>query len=150
MIRSVLVEKNCFNDKEGFEDFILRLLTKEKIDLIILAGYMRLLSPGFVKKFKNRILNIHPALLPAFKGVDSIKRAFDYGCRVCGVTVHFVDDQADHGPIILQAAIDIKKGMSLAELEEEVHKIEHKLYPLAVKLFCENRLKVSGRKVVVS
>jgi phosphoribosylglycinamide formyltransferase-1 len=149
-IKSVLADRKEFADKAAFEDFILESLKKEKIEAIALAGYMRLLSPEFVKKFKNRIINIHPALLPSFKGVDSIKQVFDYGCKVCGVTVHFVDEKVDHGPIILQAVLDIKKGMSLPELEEEIHKLEHKAYPLALKLFCEKRIKVSGRKVIVN
>ena len=127
-----------------------KILRNEKIDLIVLAGYMRVLSSYFVKSFENKILNIHPAILPAFGGVDAIKRAYDYGCKLTGVTVHFVDEQVDHGPIILQAPIEIKKDMSLNKLEEEIHKLEHKLYPLAIKLFVNKRLKLRGRHVKIT
>jgi phosphoribosylglycinamide formyltransferase-1 len=117
--------------------------------LIILAGFMRLLSPGFVALYRNKIINIHPAILPSFKGIDSIKKAYEYGCKVAGVTVHFVDEKTDHGPIILQEAVKIKTGMSLSGLERRIHRLEHKLYPLAVKLFVEGELKVRGRRVIL-
>lgn len=133
--------------KSNFNKALFGLLKKEKAGLVLLAGYMRILSPYLVKKFKNRIINIHPALLPAFKGTNSIKRALDYGVKVTGVTVHFVDDKVDHGPIILQEEIKITPKMTLAQLTKKTHQLEHKLYPQAVKLFLNKRLKVRGRVV---
>jgi phosphoribosylglycinamide formyltransferase-1 len=108
---------------------------------------MRILSPEFVQRFK--ILNIHPALLPSFKGTEGIKAAFDYGVKVTGVTVHFVDEEMDHGPIVLQEPVRIKEDDTLESLEARIHKIEHKIYPQAIRLFIENRLKFEGRKVKI-
>ncbi|MFH0762617.1 MAG: phosphoribosylglycinamide formyltransferase [Candidatus Omnitrophota bacterium] len=140
-IRAALIEKN---------DFPVRLLKECRIDLIVLAGFMRLLSAEFVRRYKGRIMNIHPSLLPAFKGTQGIKDAFDYGAKVTGVTVHFVDEKLDHGPIILQAALQIRRGDTLACLQERIHRIEHKLYPEAIKLFTSGKLKIKGRKVVIT
>ena len=129
--------------KKGF-------LKREKIGLVVLAGFMRIITPVFINAFKNKILNIHPALLPSFKGTHGIDSAFNYGVKVTGVTVHLVDEKTDHGPVILQQALDIRENESLEELEARIHKIEHKLFPKAVKLFVEQRLKVRGRKVSIS
>jgi len=148
-IRDIFVDPKKFKSREDFDRFIVRLLKKEKIELVVLAGYMRILSSYFVKQFKNKILNIHPALLPAFKGKDAIKRAYSYGVKVTGVTIHFVDEKVDHGPIIIQKALEIKKGESLEELEERIHRLEHKLYPYVIRLFVEGRLKIRGRGVEI-
>jgi phosphoribosylglycinamide formyltransferase-1 len=142
-----LVCRNDFPSKAAFEDAIVARLREEKIDLIVLAGYMRIISPRIIGEYPDRIMNIHPALLPSFKGAHAIKDAYEYGVKTTGVTVHFVDEKTDHGPIILQQAIDIKPGESIDSLEERIHKVEHKIYPEAVRLFLEGRLKVTGRKV---
>jgi len=144
----LIVRREDFPRKEDFEDAIIRRLRLRKIDCIALAGFMRMLSKGFVRKYKNRIINIHPALLPAFKGAHAIKDAFDYGAKVTGVTVHFVDEKMDHGPIILQEALSIRPSDTLASLEARIHRLEHKLYPLALRLFVQGKLSVKGRKVV--
>lgn len=146
-IKTVFMDLSTFNTREEYDTKIIELLEEEKIDLIVLAGYMLLLSPGFVRKFKNRILNIHPALLPSFKGTNGIKDAYEYGVKVTGVTVHFVDEGLDNGPIILQQSVDIDQNESVEELEEKIHRVEHKIYPLAVKYFCEDRLKIDGKEV---
>jgi len=148
-IKDIFINPKEFSSRRKFDKKILEILRKEKIGLIILAGYMRILSPFLVRTFKNKILNIHPALLPAFKGENAIERAFKYGSKITGVTVHFVDERVDHGPIILQKSLEIKKGMTLKELEEKIHRIEHKLYPLAVKLFIDKKIKIRGRDVEV-
>ncbi|MBU1523730.1 MAG: phosphoribosylglycinamide formyltransferase [Candidatus Omnitrophica bacterium] len=148
-IRDIFIDPKQFKSRLGFDKEIVKILRKEKVNLVVLAGFMRVFTPYFVKSFKNKILNIHPTILPAFKGIEGVGRAFKYGCRVTGVTVHFVDEKVDHGPIILQAAVRITEGMSLEELESKVHKLEHKLYPQAVKLFVENKLKVEGRHVKI-
>lgn len=146
-IKELFLDPKKFKSRLHFDKKLAEILSKEKINLVVLAGYMRILSPYFVRKFKNKILNIHPALLPSFKGTKAIERAFKYGCKVTGVTVHFVDEQVDHGPIILQEAVKIKKGMSLRKLEEIIHAREHKLYPLAVKLFVEKKIRLKKRQV---
>jgi len=146
-IKNVFIDPNNFLDKAAFEARIIEELKKEKIDLIVLAGFMRILSTGFVKNFKNKIINIHPALLPAFKGAHAIKDAFLYGVKVTGVTVHFVDEKTDHGPIILQEAIRIEEKDTLESLEARIHKIEHKIYPQAIRLFAQGKLVIKDRKV---
>jgi len=149
-IKVALVEAYDLPDKSAFESAIIRHLEENKIDLILLAGFMRLLSPELVSRYHGRILNIHPALLPSFKGSHGIKDAFEYGAKVTGVTVHFVDEKMDHGPIILQKEVKIEESDTLESLEGKIHKIEHRLYPEAVRLFVEGRLKLEGRKVSIS
>jgi phosphoribosylglycinamide formyltransferase-1 len=146
-IRIALVEKETFPTKKEFEDKIIQYLEEEKIDLVVLAGFMRILSPEFVRRYQNRILNIHPSLLPSFKGESGINDAFNYGVKVTGVTVHFVDEEMDHGPIILQVPLKIKETDTVASLERKDHQIENKLYPQAVSLYIEDRLKIEGRRV---
>jgi phosphoribosylglycinamide formyltransferase-1 len=146
-VKVVLVKREDFANKRDFEIQIMQHLKENNIDLVVLAGFMRILSPEFVSAYKGRILNIHPALLPSFKGAHAIKDAFDYGIKVTGVTVHFVDEQMDHGPIILQQAVKVEENDTLETLEAKIHKLEHRLYPEAIKLFFEGRLKLEGRRV---
>ena len=146
-IKTVIVNPKDFFNKETCDGAIIACLKREKIDFIVLAGYMRILSPLFIKNYKNYILNIHPALLPAFKGAHAIKDAFDFGVKVTGVTVHFVDEKVDHGAIIFQEAILVKPADTLASLEKRIHSMEHRLYPKAIDLFARKKIKVSGRKV---
>jgi phosphoribosylglycinamide formyltransferase-1 len=148
-IKSVFLDPSDYVTREEFDKKIIELLEEEKIDLVVLAGYMFLVSPILVRNFKNRILNIHPALLPSFKGTHGIKDAYEYGVKATGVTVHFVDEGLDSGPIIIQRAVDIGQDESMEELEEKIHRVEHEIYPLAVKYFCEDRLKIEGRKVKI-
>ncbi len=146
-IKTLVVEGKDFKSKKEFEAGILETLKKEKIDLIVLAGYMRLLSADFIREYKNRILNIHPALLPSFKGAHGIKDAFEYGIKITGPTVHFVTEDMDAGPVILQTAVKVMEDDTEATLAEAIHKEEHKLYPRAIQLFVEGRLKIEGGKV---
>lgn len=148
-IKTVFMDPSIYSSRKEYDRKIIELLEKEEIDLIVLAGYMFILSSEFVCKFKNKILNIHPALLPSFKGTHGIKDAFEYGVRVTGVTVHFVEEELDSGPIIIQEAVNVGQDESMKELETRIHKVEHKIYPLAVKYFCEGRLKIEGRKVKI-
>ncbi len=136
-------------NKESCEAEIIKKLLGKNVKLIILAGYMRVLSTKFVEKFKNKIINIHPALLPSFKGVHGIKDAFLYGVKKTGVTVHFVDDRVDNGPIILQDTIEIEKNDTEDSLEKKIHGLEHKLYPKAISLFVDGKLEVEGRRVKI-
>lgn len=149
-IKIALVKREDFTDKKDFEAKIIQHLEENKIDLIVLAGFMRMLSPEFVRRYTGRILNIHPALLPSFKGSRSIKDAFDYGVKITGVTVHFVDEKMDHGPIILQKAVQIQEDDTLESLEKKIHKIEHRLYPQALRLYMEGKLKLEARLVRIS
>jgi len=148
-IRDIFINPREFKSDREFDKKIVKILREERVDLVILAGYMRIISSYFVKSFNNKILNIHPAILPAFKGTNAISRAFKYGCKVTGVTVHFIDEKVDHGPIILQETIEIGKGMSEEELEGRIHRLEHKLYPQALKLILDKKVRVKGRNVKI-
>lgn len=146
-IETVILNPKDFKAREDFDREIVKNLKKASVGLVLLAGFMRLMSPYFVKEYKNRILNIHPALLPSFKGTHGVKDALEYGAKVTGVTVHFVDDRLDHGPIILQRAVEIKDGDTEESLLERIHKEEHRIYPEAIKLFVEGKLKIEGSRI---
>ncbi|MDD2680474.1 MAG: phosphoribosylglycinamide formyltransferase [Candidatus Omnitrophica bacterium] len=149
-VKTCLVKREDFSAKEDFEKTIIRELKKHKINLVVMAGFMRMLSPYFVRAYKDRIINIHPALLPSFKGAHAIKDAFDYGVKLTGVTVHFVDEAMDHGPIILQRQVAVKESDTLASLEARMHKVEHQLYPEAIRLIVRGKIRLKGRKVRVT
>ena len=149
-VKIALIKREDFSSKKDFEEAIIRELKKNKIELVVMAGFMRILSPDFVKAYKNRIINIHPALLPAFKGARGIKDAFDYGAKLTGVTVHFVDAEMDHGPIILQREVKIRESDSLGSLEARIHKVEHALYAQAIQLIARGKIKLKGRKIKIT
>lgn len=128
---------------------IIKALEKRKIDLVVLAGYMKIVSPELISRYRNRIMNIHPALLPAFPGLHGQKQAFEYGVKVAGATVHFVDEGLDTGPIILQKAIPVHQDDTLQSLSANILQEEHDLYSKAIQLFAQGRLKVEDRKVVI-
>ncbi|MCX5656912.1 MAG: phosphoribosylglycinamide formyltransferase [Candidatus Omnitrophica bacterium] len=148
-IETVVIDPKIFKKREDFDREVIKHLERKKVILVCLAGFMRLLSPFFIEKYRNRILNIHPALLPSFKGTKGISDALEYGVKVTGPTVHFVDDKLDNGPIILQAVIEINDSDSEESLAERVHREEHKIYPEAIKLFTEGKLKIDGRRVTI-
>ena len=125
------------------------LLRDERVDFVVLAGYMRILGPEVVASFPEAILNVHPALLPAFPGTRSVRDAFEWGVKITGVTVHFVDEEVDHGPIVAQSAVKVLPDDDLHVLEARIHGAEHRLLPLAVRALLEGRLKVEGRRVHV-
>lgn len=143
-IKSVLVKRGDFESKEDFEREIIKYCKQENIDLIVMAGFMRLLSPVIINEYPNKIINIHPALLPKFKGAHAIKDAFKAGEKTTGVTVHFVDEEMDHGPVILQESVKVEEVDTLESLETKIHKLEHELYPKAIKLFIEGKIKIEG------
>ncbi len=149
-IKAMVFNPKNYTNRQSVDRDIAAFLKKEEIDFIVLAGYMRILTPFFIKQFPRKILNIHPALLPSFKGAQGIKDAFTYGVKVSGVTVHFVDEKMDHGPIIMQEAVAVEEGDTLGTLEEKIHTVEHRIYSKAIQLFVEDRLKVvAGRKVEI-
>jgi phosphoribosylglycinamide formyltransferase-1 len=138
-----------YKKREAYEKEIIKELEKRNICLIILAGFMKVLTPFFIRKYKNKILNIHPALLPSFKGTEAVREALEYGVKVTGVTIHFVDEGVDTGPIILQKAVKIEEEDNEDTLFKKIHRIEHELYPKAIKLFLENKLKIEDRRVKI-
>jgi phosphoribosylglycinamide formyltransferase-1 len=146
-IKILCMSPEQFGSRHEYDRKLIKILKSEQVDLIVLAGYMLLVGPEFIAEFRNKIINIHPAILPAFKGTHGIKDAFEYGVKVTGVTVHFVNEELDSGPIIMQEAVYIKENDTLESLEVKIHKVEHKIYPLAVKYFCDDLLKINGRKV---
>lgn len=148
-VKSALIERSDFSSKHEFEAAIIKELDQEDIELICLAGFMRIIGPVLLNKYPNKIINIHPALLPAFKGAHAIGDALRAKAKTTGVTVHFVDKEVDHGPIILQQAVGIKENDTEDSLAQRIHKIEHALYPKAIKLFVEGKIKIKGRKVKI-
>ena len=132
------------------EERVIEILHRHGVELVCLAGYMRLLSPLLVGEFRNRIFNIHPALLPAFPGLHVQQQALDYGVKISGCTVHVVDEECDHGPIILQAAVPVLDDDSDDTLSARILKVEHRIYREAVALYCAGRLKVEGRRVRIA
>jgi phosphoribosylglycinamide formyltransferase-1 len=120
-------------------------LEERSVELVVLAGFMELLDPGLVRRFAGRMINVHPALLPAFPGVRAIEQALDYGVKVIGVTVHFVDEGIDTGPIILQECFELPYPRDIAEIEERAHAVEHRLLPRAVRLIAEGRVRIDER-----
>jgi len=150
----VIESKNFKGNRSEYDKKIIATLIKygvtPKNGLVCLAGFMRIISPEFVKKYKNRIINIHPALLPSFTGLDSQKQALEYGAKYSGCTVHFVDSGMDTGPVIIQAVVKIKENDTEASLSKRILKEEHKIYPEAVNLFARKKIKVSGRRTIIS
>jgi phosphoribosylglycinamide formyltransferase-1 len=148
-IEVVFVEPEKYSSKELYEKQVLAVLKKHNAELILLAGYMKILGKTLLSAYKDRILNIHPALLPAFPGLHAQKQAFEYGVKVAGCTVHFVDETLDGGAIILQRCVEVKEDDTDETLADRILEQEHKIYPEAVKLFVENRLRIEGRKVKI-
>ena len=145
---AVLVSKG--RPRADHDADLIACLGEHKVDLVLLAGYMRLLSPGFLAAFPNRILNIHPSLLPAFPGLDTHARALAAGVRFAGCTVHFVRAEMDHGPIVVQAAVPVLPGDDAATLAARVLAAEHRAYPLALRLMGEGRVKIVGERVAIA
>jgi phosphoribosylglycinamide formyltransferase-1 len=137
-------------EREVYDRQVAAVLDEHKVDLICLAGYMRLLSPFFVAKFPNRILNIHPSLLPSFPGLESQRQALEYGVKFAGCTVHFVDENLDAGPIILQATVPVLDGDTETTLSEKILKEEHRIYSEAVKIVLEGKYKIASRRVLLN
>ncbi|MDQ7031245.1 MAG: phosphoribosylglycinamide formyltransferase [Desulfonauticus sp.] len=148
-LHSVVLEHTRFADRQAYERELLRIVRDFKTDYVILAGFMRILSPYFIHEFQNRILNIHPALLPSFPGLHAQAQAADYGVKVAGCTVHFVDEKMDHGPILIQAALPVLPSEDGESLGKRILKWEHKIYPQAISWLAQNRVNLEGRKVIV-
>ena len=150
----IIESKNFKGTRAEFDEKIMNTLVKYGVTprngLVCLAGFMRIISPEFVKKYKNKIINIHPALLPAFPGLNSQKQALDYGAKYSGCTVHFVDAGMDTGAVIIQAIVEIKNKDTEKSLSKKILKEEHRIYPQAVNLFARKKIKVLGRKTIIN
>lgn len=144
---TAVVPHTDFPSREDFDRRMLELLKQHGVELVILAGFMRLLSSAFVRAFRHRILNIHPALLPAFPGLHAPRQALEYGVRIAGATVHLVDEEMDHGPIVMQAAVPVYGDDTEARLRARILRQEHRIYPAAIKLFAEGRVQIDSRTV---
>jgi phosphoribosylglycinamide formyltransferase-1 len=149
-IPALVLDHRQFPNRAAYDQALVALLKEHGVQLVVLAGFMRLLSPVMVEAFPHAMMNIHPALLPAFPGLDAQQQALEYGVRYTGCTVHFVDTGTDTGPIILQAVVPILADDTLETLSERIHGEEHRIYPEAVRLFCAGRLRVEGRRVHIS
>ncbi len=144
------IDRRRFTSRQEHETGVIAALERGRVDLVCLAGYMRLLSAGFVRRFQGRIMNVHPALLPAFPGLHAQRQALAHGVRVSGATVHFVDEGLDSGPIILQAAVPVEPDDSEESLSARILEEEHRIYPEAIRLYFEDRLRVEGRRVRIT
>ncbi len=146
-LRTLCIDHRLYDKRGDFDRAVIESLRKAEVDLVVLAGFMRLLSNEFLQAFPHRIMNIHPALLPAFPGLNAQRQALEYGVRVSGCTVHFLDSGVDTGPIILQAAVPVLDDDTEETLARRILAEEHRIYPLAIKLFSEGRLHIEGRRV---
>lgn len=142
-----VVPHTDFPSREDFDRRMIELLKQHGVELVILAGFMRLLSSAFVRAFPQRILNIHPALLPAFPGLHAQRQAIEHGVRISGATVHLVDEEMDHGPIVMQAAVPVYGDDTETRLRARILRQEHRIYPAAIKLFAEGRVQIDSRTV---
>jgi phosphoribosylglycinamide formyltransferase 1 len=143
-VETAVFPTSDYEDREERDRAIGDWLEQREVDLVVLAGYMQLLSPAFVQRFRNRIINVHPALLPSFPGLEAVQQAIDHGSKVTGVTVHFVDEGVDSGPIIFQRPVPIPPSRDWNELEEEIHRAEHALLPEAIRLIAVGRVRIDG------
>jgi phosphoribosylglycinamide formyltransferase 1 len=148
-IESAVLEPKDFEDRKTFDRAVVDLLRDRGIDVIVSAGYMRLLGPAVLEAYGGRWLNVHPSLLPAFPGISGVADALSYGVRVTGVTVFFVDEGMDTGPVVLQEAIEVREDDDRDSLEARVHEVEHRLLPAATAALVEGRIRVDGRKVTI-
>ena len=144
-----VVRTQDFANRLDFDAEISRIVEHSAVELIVLAGFMKLFQPPFVQKYRNRILNVHPTLLPAFPGAHPVADTLAYGVKIAGVTVHFVDEDVDSGPIIAQSAVPVLDTDDEESLHNRIQVEEHKLYPEVIKWFAQGRLKIEGRKVTV-
>ena len=147
-IQTMTMSKELYADPITADEVIATMLKKAGVDYVIMAGYMRMVHYPILNTFPNRVVNLHPALLPSFKGAHAIQDAYDYGVKVTGVTVHFADDKYDCGPIIAQQALAVEEGWTVDELEAHIHEIEHVLYPDTIQLLAEGRVTVRDNGTV--
>ncbi len=148
-IEAIIISPKDFSDKDSYYSHIAEMLKSKGVELVALAGFMRVVGKTLIQAFPNKIMNIHPALLPSFPGLHGQKQAVDYGAKISGCTVHFVDEGVDTGPIIIQAAVPVYNDDTEDSLSERILKQEHRIFPLAIKLFSEGKITVKGKKVII-
>ncbi|MDO8445155.1 MAG: phosphoribosylglycinamide formyltransferase [Deltaproteobacteria bacterium] len=148
-IKTEAVQSKTFQNREGFDTELVKILNSYNVDLVVLAGFMRVVTGVLISAFPMRIMNIHPALLPSFPGLHVQEKALEYGAKFSGCTVHFVDEGVDTGPIIIQAVVPVLDDDTEETLSARILKEEHRIYPYAIRLFAEGRLEVKGRRVIV-
>jgi len=146
-VEAVVLEPSAYPDRDAYTDAVRDALLERSVDTVVLAGYMRVLGASFFGAFPGRVLNVHPALLPSFPGAHGVADALDWGVKVTGVTVHLVDEEVDHGPIVLQEAIEVRDDDVWDTLEPRIHDAEHRLLPAALRALLDGRVTVEGRKV---
>lgn len=146
-VPTAVVDHKAFPDRESFDAELARVIDGFAPDLVVLAGFMRILTPGFTRHYEGRMLNIHPSLLPAFPGLHTHERALEAGCRFAGATVHFVTAELDHGPMVAQAVVPVLDGDDAGALAARVLKLEHRMYPAAVRWFVSGQIAVEGSRV---
>lgn len=149
-LTSLCIDHRQFSSREDFDGALIKALQERGVELVVLAGFMRLISPVFLAAYPQRIINIHPALLPAFPGLHVQRKALEYGARFSGCTVHFVDDGVDTGPIIIQAVVPVLEDDTEETLAARILAQEHRIYPRAIQLIAENRVRVEGRRVKIT
>ncbi len=149
-IDAVFLERGSFESPRAYNAAIRDELKRHGVDLVVMAGYMRLLGTEVLDAYPMAVLNLHPALLPSFPGAHGVKDAFEYGVKVTGVTVHFADEVFDRGPILAQEAVIVEEDDTVATLEAKIHEVEHRLYPAAIQLIAQGRVSFEGRKVRVA
>lgn len=148
-IPSYTVDYKSYPARQEAEADIIKILQQYRVELVVLAGFMKLVTKKFIDAFPGRIMNIHPALLPSFPGINVIKKAIEYGVKFTGCTVHFIDEGTDTGPIIIQAVVPVRDDDTEETLASRIHEKEHIIYPIAIQLFAEERLIIKGRRVYV-
>lgn len=153
-IDAVFLNEKSYKNKEEYNKKIIELLDDYEVELVVLAGYLKILTKEFINQYENKIINIHPSLIPSFcgKGYYGMRvheEVINYGVKITGATVHFVNEKADEGPIILQKTVNVNDDDTKETIQNKVLEVEHELLPMAVKLYCENRLKIVGRKVII-
>ncbi|HET7482137.1 MAG TPA: phosphoribosylglycinamide formyltransferase [Actinomycetota bacterium] len=148
-IPTEVVEPGDYEDRDSWSHALLERVESYAPDLVVSAGFMRILSPEFVAAFQGRLINLHPSLLPAFPGAHGVREALEHGVKVAGSTVHFVDDQVDHGPIIMQEAVRVEQNDTETTLHERIKNVEHRLLPRACALFLEGKIRIEDGRVMV-
>lgn len=149
-IKTLSLDKTVYEDALAADAIIAQALQEEEVDLVVLAGYMRKVTPLLLARYPQRIINLHPALLPSFKGAHAIEDAYNAGVKMTGITIHFIDEEYDRGPIIAQRACAIEEGMSLDALEEAIHALEHELYPEVIQYFAKGKVHYDAETNKVS
>jgi phosphoribosylglycinamide formyltransferase-1 len=146
-IPAIVIDHSDFTDREQFDQQMMAILKFYEVELVIMAGFMRVLTPLFIKAFPMKIMNIHPALLPSFQGIHAQERAFDYGVKFSGCTVHFADEGVDTGPIIIQSVVPVYDDDTADTLQQRILKEEHRIFSQAIQFYAEGKLEIVGRKV---